>query len=160
MAKAYYVGQFVKLKADVFTPRFEFPRKTGGEWATGRISQILPNGCLVIGFPGRFVFGNESTMTLADPAEVVLVSFDTCPGVVKKYQHIEDYHWVVRPLAIALGLLSIVKLGLFAGRHVGARIHKKKKGSVRDDQNSQNGGNAAWIPQRFQILFSEKEDSV
>ncbi|KAL6512894.1 hypothetical protein OROHE_019684 [Orobanche hederae] len=74
-AKAYYVGQFVRLKENVVTPRF----KRGGEWTVGRITQILPNGCLVVNFPGRLVLGDESNIFLADPAEVERVGFDTCP---------------------------------------------------------------------------------
>jgi hypothetical protein len=51
---------------------------------------------------------------------VEAVSFDTCPGVVKKYQHIEDFHWAVRPLAIACTLFTAMKLGLFVGQNIGA----------------------------------------
>ncbi|XAR50538.1 Non-specific serine/threonine protein kinase [Bertholletia excelsa] len=47
MAEAFSIGQFVRIKENVFTPRFEWPLKRGGSWATGRILQILPNGCLV-----------------------------------------------------------------------------------------------------------------
>ncbi|KAJ4718414.1 E3 ubiquitin-protein ligase KEG [Melia azedarach] len=139
MAEPYYMGQFVRLKANVFTPRFEWPRKRGGEWATGRILQVLPNGCLVVGFPGRFPFGHESNNCLADPAEVELVSFDTCPGVVEKYQHVEDYHWSVRPLAVALGLFTAMKLGLFIGRNVSAKLKKGQRNSMRGGGNCQDG---------------------
>lgn len=147
MAEAYYVGQFVKLKGDVVAPRFEWPRKTGGTWATGRILQVLPNGCLVVRFPGRFVFGNEVNRFMADPAEVELVSFKNCTGVVKKYQHVEDFHWSVRPLVIAFGLFTVMKLGFFVGKGVRMKMKGRKNPSHGGDGNSQDGqtgGNSAW----------------
>ncbi|CAI9771497.1 unnamed protein product [Fraxinus pennsylvanica] len=113
MAKPYCVGQFITLNSNVFSPRFEWPRKRGGEWATGRICQFL-----------------------ADPAEGELVSFDTCPGMVKKYQHLEDFHWAVRPLSIALGVFTSMKFGLFIGRKIGRS--KNRKGLNHDIQNGQN----------------------
>ncbi|KAJ6329998.1 hypothetical protein OIU76_008763 [Salix suchowensis] len=70
MAEPYFVGQFVRLRANVLSPRFEWPRKTGGTWATGRIWRILPNGCLIVKFPGRLTIGQENSSFLADPAEV------------------------------------------------------------------------------------------
>ncbi|KAJ0074834.1 hypothetical protein Patl1_34544 [Pistacia atlantica] len=156
MAKAYYVGQFVRLKANVFTPRFEWPLKSEGEWATGRISQVLPNGCLIVGFPGRFVFGQESNNSLADPAEVELVSFETCPGMVEKYQHIEDYHWSVRPLAIALSLFTAMKFGLFVGRSVSSKLKKRRSSTRGDSQDGPAGSNAAWLPSPVaNIIFRE-----
>ncbi|XP_008228702.1 PREDICTED: E3 ubiquitin-protein ligase KEG-like [Prunus mume] len=157
MADAYYVGEFVRLKANVLSPRFEWPRKNGGAWTTGRISQVLPNGCLVVRFPGRLVLGDESNSFLADPAEVELVSFDTCPGVVQKYQHIEDFHWAVRPLTIAFGLFTAMKISLFVGRNVSAKL-KGRRNSMRRDGNSQDGqsgGNTAWLPPPVVNLFKE-----
>jgi hypothetical protein len=157
--EAYYVGQFVRLKANIFTPRFEWPHKNGPAWAAGRISQVLPNGCLVVSFPGRLVLGDESNIFLADPAEVEAVSFDTCPGVVKKYQHIEDFHWAVRPLAIACTLFTAMKLGLFVGQNIGARLKKGRRNLKRHDgncQDGQTGGNAGWLPPPVaNILFKE-----
>ncbi|KAI7978969.1 hypothetical protein LOK49_Contig590G00007 [Camellia lanceoleosa] len=88
------------------------PRKGGGEWATGRVCQILPNGCLVVRFPGRLTFGDETSSFLGDPAEMEVVSFSTCPDMIKKYQHLENFHWAVRPLLITLGLFTAMKLGL------------------------------------------------
>ncbi|XP_057459701.1 E3 ubiquitin-protein ligase KEG-like [Actinidia eriantha] len=160
-AETYYVGQFVRVKENISTPRFDWPRKRGGAWATGRISRILPNGCLVVRFPGRFPFGEESNGFLADPSQVERVSFDSCPGIVEKYQHVEDFHWAVRPLGIAFGLFTALKLGLFVGRNVGARLKKGKRnqmqavdGSAQDGQNA--GGNSAWLPSPMaNILFRE-----
>jgi hypothetical protein len=82
MAEAYCVGQFVRLKTNIGSPRFEWQRKKGGALATGRISQILPNGCLVVKFPGKFSLG-EVYSCLADPSEVELMSFGKCGGIVK-----------------------------------------------------------------------------
>ncbi|GFZ04074.1 protein kinase superfamily protein [Actinidia rufa] len=160
-AETYYVGQFVRVKENISTPRFDWPHKRGGAWATGRISRILPNGCLVVRFPGRFPFGEESNCFLADPSQVERVSFDSCPGIVEKYQHVEDFHWAVRPLGIAFGLFTALKLGLFVGRNVGARLKKGKRnqmqavdGSTQDGQSA--GGNSAWLPSPMaNILFRE-----
>ncbi|KAL2471902.1 Protein kinase superfamily protein [Abeliophyllum distichum] len=156
MAKPYCVGQFIRLKSNVFSPRFEWPRKRGGEWATGRICQVLPNVCLVVKFPGRLTFGDETSSFLADPAEVELVSFNTCPGMVKKYQHLEDFHWAVRPLLIALGLLTSMKFGHFVGRKIGRS--KNRKGLNHAIQNVQNAdgstaGNTAWRPPKVANIF-------
>ncbi|KAL1166762.1 hypothetical protein V6Z11_A06G218400 [Gossypium hirsutum] len=129
MAEPYYVGQFVRLKPNVVTPRFEWPRQSGGTWCSGRISEILPNGCLVVEFPGRFVLGNEPNRFLADPNEVESVSFDTCPGIVEKYHHVEDFHWAVRPLAIAFGLFTAMKLTILMGRGISARLKKNRLNS-------------------------------
>ncbi|KAK2991579.1 hypothetical protein RJ640_000842 [Escallonia rubra] len=160
MVEPYHVGQFVRLKADVLSPRFDWPHKGGGAWETGRISRVLPNGCLVVRFPGRFVFKDENNIFLADPAEVERVSFDTCTGVVGKYQHIEDFHWAVRPLAIAVGVFTSVKLGLFAGKNVGARLKKGRKTQMHGDGHAEDGptagGNSAWLPAPVaNILFRE-----
>lgn len=157
VANGYFVGQFVRPKANVFTPRFEWPHKSYGVWATGRISQVLPNGCLLVRFPGRLVFGDETNSSLADPAEVELVSFDTCPGVVQKYQHVEDFHWAVRPLTIAFGLFTAMKFSLFLGRSASSTLKKGNKSSMQRDGNCQDGqAGATWLPQPVaNILFKE-----
>uniref|UniRef100_A0A0E0E463 Protein kinase domain-containing protein n=1 Tax=Oryza meridionalis TaxID=40149 RepID=A0A0E0E463_9ORYZ len=152
MAEAYCVGQFVRLKANISSPRFEWQRKRGGGLATGRISQILPNGCLVVKFPGKFNLG-EVCSCLADPSEVEVVSFDKCEGIVKKYEHLEDFHWAVRPLFIAVGFFTALKLGIFVGKGI-ARPRSRKVASVSDQsdhqqlqqQEVQNNANAAWLP--------------
>lgn len=159
VANAYYIGQFIRLKENVRAPRFDWPRKSGGVWATGRISHVLPSGCLVVRFPGRFVLGDEPDCFMADPAEVELVSFDTCPGVVQKYQHVEDFHWAVRPLAIALGLFTAMKFSLFVGQTVSSGLKKGRRNSVRHGdscQDGQSGSGAGWLPPPFaNILFKE-----
>ncbi|XP_010437936.1 PREDICTED: E3 ubiquitin-protein ligase KEG-like [Camelina sativa] len=133
MANAYRVGQFVKLKANVVIPRFKWMRKSIGIWATGRISQVLPNGCLEVDFPGVLPFKEEHGSCLADPAEVEIVNFNTCEGVMKKYEHLEDFHWAVRPLLIAMGLLTAMKLGFFVGKKIG----RSKDGKQRDGSSAQ-----------------------
>lgn len=133
IAEPFLVGYFVKLKTNVTSPHFEWPHKRGGSWASGRISQVLPNGCLVVSFPAMFTMGGDSKTFLADPAEVGRVSLDTCTGMMEKYQHIEDFHWAVRPLAIALGVFMAGKLGIFVGKNLGKAFvkgseHQKKNG--------------------------------
>ncbi|KAM0973957.1 hypothetical protein ACFX2C_017206 [Malus domestica] len=160
MAESYCVGQFVKLKANVLSPRFEWPRKRKGTWATGKITWILPNGCLVVKFPGMLTFGEENSTFVADPAEVELVTFDTCPGIVKKYQHLEDFHWAVRPLLVALGIFTAMKLGIFVGTKAGgSRVKKQQSGATPNEiqhTDGQNSGNPAWIPPNMKnILFRE-----
>ncbi|KAE9609244.1 hypothetical protein Lalb_Chr08g0244151 [Lupinus albus] len=121
MAESYCVGQFVKLKANVLSPRFDWPRKRGGASAAGKISWILPNGCLVVKFPGLLTFRDEANIFLADPSEVYAVSFRTCPMMIEKYQQVEDHHWTVRPVLIAFGLLTAMKLGILIGRKIGRK---------------------------------------
>ncbi|KAJ0247391.1 Protein kinase domain-containing protein [Hirschfeldia incana] len=135
MAKGCSAGQFVKIRVFVVTPRFKWKRKDGGVWATGKISHVLPNGCLEVEFPGVLPFGQEHGNCLADPAEVETVDFSTCEGLVGKFQHLEDFHWVVRPLLIAVGVLTAVKLGggLLVGKKVGrSKNTKHRDGSSRE----------------------------
>ncbi|XP_059658163.1 uncharacterized protein LOC132304487 [Cornus florida] len=155
MAESYCVGQFVRLKSNVFSPRFDWPRKRGGEWVTGRICQVLPNGCLAVNFPGRLTFGDECSSFLADPAEVEVVSFNTCPSMVKKYEHLEDFHWAVRPLVIALGLFTAMKLGFFVGKKVGRSKAKGQNTAMACDAQHMDG-NAAWLPPKVaNIIFRD-----
>lgn len=160
MAESYCIGQFVRLKSNVLSPRFEWPRKGGGAWATGRMWWILPNGCLVVKFPRIPSFKEEDSTFLADPAEVELVTFNTCPGLVKKYQHLEDFHWAVRPLLIAFGLFTAMKLGIFVGNKMGRSKVKKLESSDTQSANhqhtdGQNAGNSAWIRPKVPNIFRE-----
>ncbi|KAJ7958786.1 E3 ubiquitin-protein ligase KEG-like [Quillaja saponaria] len=168
MAEAYCVGQFVRLKTNVLSPRFEWPRKRGGSWATGRISWILPNGCLIVKFPGMLTFGDESSTFLADPAEVEVVNFNTCTGVVKKYQHLEDFHWAVRPVLIALGLFTTMKFGTLVGKKMGRNTKRvsaidgdnqhmdARNSTCRSPTVTGNTGNPAWVPPSVaNILFPD-----
>lgn len=155
MAKPYHVGQFLRLKANVFSPRFEWPRKRG-TWATGKIVHIHPNGCLSVNFPGSLPFVQKQEQFLADPAEVEVISFSSCEGVLKKYQHLEDIHWAVRPLIVALGLFTAMKVGLLVGKKIAKPKMKieKRTSPARDDQladgssKSQSGFTMLW-PQKI-----------
>lgn len=160
MAESYCIGQFVRLKSNVLSPRFEWPRKRGGAWATGRIWWISPNGCLIVKFPGIPTFKEECSTFLADPAEVELVTFNTCPGMVKKYQHLEDFHWAVRPLLIAFGLFTAMKLGFFVGNRIGRSKVKNLRSSDMESSShhpmdGQNAGKSAWIPPKVGKIFRE-----
>ncbi|KAK9079500.1 hypothetical protein SSX86_001172 [Deinandra increscens subsp. villosa] len=153
MAETYCPGQFVRLKSNVFSPRFQWLGKRGCEWATGRVSQVLPNGCLVVKFPSKLHFGDENSCFLADPAEVELVSFSTSPNMMKKYQHLEDFHWAVRPLLVSIGLFTAIKLGFSVPKKIG----KSRKNS--ETTEAQRGGdiaNAKWLPPNMaNIIFRE-----
>ncbi|KAL9231492.1 hypothetical protein vseg_006717 [Gypsophila vaccaria] len=147
LAEPYHVGQFVRIKANLFSPRFEWPRKKGA-WATGKITHIYPNGCLSVKFPGRLPFGQTQDSFLADPAEVEVISFNTTPGIVKKYQHLEDFHWAVRPLLVALGLFTAMKMGLLVGKKIAKpKIKKDQEPTTpRDSQLIEATSNSAWLP--------------
>lgn len=157
MAESYCVGQFVRLKPNVFSPRFQWPRKGSCGWATGRIYQVLPNGCLVVKFPGRLTFDDESSSFLADPAEVELVSFNTSSGMVKKYQHLEDFHWAVRPILIALGLFTAMKLGFLVGKKIGrSKVKNGKSMMPNDSQHAHaNGQNGGWLSPKVANIFRD-----
>ncbi|KAL2318072.1 hypothetical protein Fmac_031948 [Flemingia macrophylla] len=169
MVEPYCVGQFVRPKAGVLTPRFEWHHKRGGAFAAGRISWILPNGCLVVKFPGMLPFGNEPS-TLADPSEVEVVEFRTCPGVIEKFQHVEDHHWAVRPLVIAFGLFTAFKFGISIGKKMkrnnkvsaieseSHRVDGKNANSAIITAKSLSAGNSSdktWVPAVANMLFKE-----
>ncbi|KAL2928211.1 E3 ubiquitin-protein ligase KEG [Bienertia sinuspersici] len=122
----------------------------GGSWATGKITHIHPNGCLVVNFPGRLPFGQKQERFLADPNEVDMVSFSSCQGVVKKYQHLEDIHWAVRPILVSLGLFTAMKVGLFVGKKIAKPKTKSEKHArittARDDQPSDDSGESPGFP--------------
>lgn len=153
MAETYCPGQFVRLKSNVFSPRFQWLRKRGCEWATGRVSQVLPNGCLLVKFPSKLSFGDENSCFLADPAEVELVSFSTSPNMMKKYQHLEDFHWAVRPLLVSLGLFTAIKLGFGVGKKIG---RSRTKSETPESQHRIDIANAKWLPPNMaNIIFRE-----
>ncbi|XP_051137411.1 uncharacterized protein LOC127255741 [Andrographis paniculata] len=167
MAKPYCAGQFVKLKTSVFSPRFEWPRKVGGDWLTGRICQVLPNGCLVVKFPGKLSIGENNRDFLADPSEVEIVSFGSCTTVAKKYQHLEDFHWAVRPMAIALGLFMAMKTGLLVKNVVRIGVGRSSKGKTSaaaplpendgennvDEAGQSAGAGGGWRPPTIAEIF-------
>ncbi|KAH0989557.1 hypothetical protein GBA52_001040 [Prunus armeniaca] len=91
-------------------------------------------------FPGMLTLGDENSTFVADPAEVALVTFDTCPGIVKKYQHLEDFHWAVRPLLVALGLFTAMKLGIFVGSKMGrSNVRKQQTGAAQNENQHTDG---------------------
>lgn len=147
MAEAYCVGQFVRVKSNVFSPRFEWPRQRG-KWATGKIIHIYPNGCLKVKFPGRLPFSEKQDGFLADPAEIEVVSFNTCPGIVQKYQHLENFHWAVTPILVALGLFTAVKMGFFVGKRISKPKMKGDQATAasKDAQQTDGSGKSAWLP--------------
>ena len=153
MAESYCVGQFVRLKGNILSPRFEWPRKRCGSWATGRISWILPNGCLVVKFPGMLTFGDESNTFLADPSEIDLVNFRTCPRMIEKYQHVEDHHWAVRPILIAFGLLTALKLGMSIGKKIRRNMNANANANESQYKDSHNASNSKWRPSVVNIIF-------
>ncbi|KAL2346704.1 hypothetical protein Fmac_000704 [Flemingia macrophylla] len=156
MAESYCVGQFIKLKANVLSPRFEWPLKRGGSWSTGKISWILPNGCLVVKFPGILNFGGESSTFLADPSEVDVVNFKNCTRMIEKYQHVEDHHWAVRPVLIAFGLFTAVKLGMSVGKKV--RRNMNVNSAMENESHctdSQSASSPTWTSSVANILFRE-----
>ncbi|CAI0416637.1 unnamed protein product [Linum tenue] len=163
MAESYFVGQFVRLKANVLSPKFEWLRgTTSGAWATGKIRWILPNGCLVVKFPGRLAFGREEkAMCHADPAEVETVSFSNCHGIVRKYQHLEDFHWAVRPLLVALGLFTAMKFGFCIGRRSKAKkgecrviVGNPQNGEGPSSVNVRSSSNSKWLPRQVTHILS------
>lgn len=147
----FLVGQFVRLKANITNPRFEWPYKRGASWGSGKISKVLPNGCLEVRFPGRFVLGEECSCFLANPEEVERVSFETCTGIVEKYEFVEDFHWAVKPMAIMFGLLTVTKVGTFVGRNLLSEISKRRRTEKKNELC-----NSGWIPPKVaNIIFKE-----
>ncbi|KAH9317978.1 hypothetical protein KI387_019747 [Taxus chinensis] len=156
MAESFAIGQFVRIKVGTVSPRFEWPRKENA-WDTGRISWIFPNGCLLVKFPGR-LFGNVPR--LADPAEVELVQFHTCVGIVEKYHHLEAVHWAVRPVIVTLGFLSVLKLGILVVSIGSKAVGSKKKHNDQQSldvqaagQDPNNSGNVRWRPPSVANIF-------
>ncbi|KAL2318071.1 hypothetical protein Fmac_031947 [Flemingia macrophylla] len=102
-AEPFYVGQLVMPKAGVLNPRFAWPHESGGGFAAGRISWILPNGCLAIEFPGILPFLIHGT-TLADPSQVQLAQRPRL-------------HWAVKSLFFAFALFAAFQFGSSTGHH-------------------------------------------
>ncbi|XP_014502335.1 CBL-interacting serine/threonine-protein kinase 2 [Vigna radiata var. radiata] len=157
MAESYCVGLFIRLKPNILSPRFEWLRRRGGTWATGKISRILPNGCLVVNFPGMLNIWNAPNTYLADPSEVDVVSFKNCPNMIEKYQHVEDHHWAIRPVLIAFGLLSTVKIGMSIGKRIGRNMNVNAMENENHYTDSQNASSptSTWTSSVANILFRE-----
>lgn len=158
MAEAFCVGQFVRPKPGVLSLRFKWPRRRDGDWATGRVMRIHPNGSLLVKFPGLLPFGAEEDTFVADPSEVELVSFRTCPGIVKKYRHLEDFHWAVRPVVIAISLFASIKFGSFVlGRSKRKPQGKEAPAETQAQQRPVMGavveaaGGPNWLPRQLRV---------
>lgn len=106
--KPFHVGQFVKVKKDVVSPRFQWPLRKDRCWDTGRISWVAPNGGLVVTFPGRLWNWVE---WWADPEEVEVVQIQDYDNLIDKYHHLEAMHWCVRPVVLALTSIIALKVG-------------------------------------------------
>ncbi|KAL3746557.1 hypothetical protein ACJRO7_015509 [Eucalyptus globulus] len=80
---------------------------------------------------------------------------------LKKYQHPEDFHWSVRPLVIAIGLFTAMKLEAFCRLENGKIDYQKAtwKENHGEHQQQVNGGaasNPAWLPPPVaNVLFRE-----
>ncbi|OWM86730.1 E3 ubiquitin-protein ligase KEG isoform X2 [Punica granatum] len=159
MAEAYSVGQFVRPKPGILSLRFQWARRRDGEWATGRILRVYPNGSLLVKFPGLLMFGAEEDTFVADPSEVELVSFHNSPGIVKKYRHLEDFHWVVRPAMIALSLFATIKFGSFVlGRSKRRPPHGKESQTEAQSQQRpvieavvEAANGPGWLPRQLRF---------
>ncbi|KAG0556214.1 hypothetical protein KC19_11G035500 [Ceratodon purpureus] len=130
------VGQYVRLKQEVVAPRFKWPLGECGEWDTGRIAHILPNGGLVVDFPGRLFNGKG---WWADPEEIEVVRINEIDGLLKKYQHIEKMHWAVRPAVSLIGLLVAVRTGVVVVNLVTRPFWGKKQAATANEGGVKNG---------------------
>ncbi|GKE40266.1 hypothetical protein Tco_1463671 [Tanacetum coccineum] len=136
------------VEGKCLTPRFPWLHKREGIWATSKVVLILPNGCHVLQFLGKFARKGDCKLFLADPSEAKHISFDTCHTLVDKYEHVEDHHWVVRPLMVAFAVHTAMKFGFIVGHNMGSRL-KKGYGSRThcgdNGRGSQDGKNSQVI---------------
>ncbi|GJZ06988.1 E3 ubiquitin protein ligase KEG-like protein [Tanacetum coccineum] len=99
-------------------------------------------------FLGKFARKGDCKLFLADPSEAEHISFDTCHTLVDKYEHVEDHHWVVRPLMVAFAVHTAMKFGFIVGHNMGSRL-KKGYGSRThcgdNGRGSQDGKNSQVI---------------
>lgn len=123
-AHSLTVGQFVKLKQEVVAPRFTWPVNEYGGWDTGRIANVLPNGGLIVDFPGR-LFNRKGWW--ADPEEIEVIRINEINGFVKKYQHLEKMHWAVRPALSLIGFLIAARTGVVIVNLVTRPLRGKKQ---------------------------------
>ncbi|KAI4380966.1 hypothetical protein MLD38_007091 [Melastoma candidum] len=96
------------------------------------------------------------------PAEVETVNFNTSPGIIEKYQLLEDIHWSVRPLLITISLFTAIKLGSFIGKEItGSKGRRDSRGKDNQGErqlpmDAQSGNNLGWLPpQVANMLFGE-----
>ena len=159
--KAFHDGQFVKIRSDVLSPRFQWPLRKDRCWDTGKVIRVAPNGGLVVSFPGRLWNWDE---WWADPEEVKGVHLDDYDNLVDKYRHLEATHWIVRPLVFSL--VSIIALKVSVG--VIGTIPFIKRGKEKEKESSKikmelitehgkdaSAGNSWLPPSVASILFRE-----
>lgn len=130
------VGQYVRLKQEVVTPRFKWPLAECGEWDTGRIAHVLPNAGLIVDFPGRLFNGKG---WWADPEEVQVVRINEIDGLLDKYKHIEKMHWAVRPALSLIGLLVAVRTGVVVVNLVTRPFWGKKQAATTNEGSTKKG---------------------
>lgn len=164
-------GQYVRLKQEVIAPRFDWPLKESGGWDTGRITNVLPNGGLMVNFPGRF-FNRKGGW--ADPEETEVIRINEISGVINKYQHLEKMHWAVRPALSLIGFLIAARTGVVILNLVTRPLRGKKQptsdneAGVKVDENQANNaqhlngfgkelsapGNPVWLPSQVAAATS------
>ncbi|GJN38911.1 hypothetical protein PR202_gb27992 [Eleusine coracana subsp. coracana] len=121
----------------------------------GILHSIDRDGSVAVGLIGMDTLWKDPS-----EVEVEVVSFDKCDGIVKKYEHLEDFHWAVRPLFIAIGFFTALKLGMFAGKVI-VRPRSRKVASISDQsvdhqqlqQEIHNSANVAWFPPPVANMF-------
>eukprot|EP00250_Pteridium_aquilinum_P006004 c16002_g1_i1 orf=267-2261(+) len=164
--KPFHVGQFIKVKREVVSPRFQWPLRKDRCWDCGRISWIAPNGGLVVTFPGRLWNWDE---WWADPEQVEVVQLQDYDNLIDKYHHLEAMHWAVRPFVLAVTSIIALKVGTgvicalpLPGR--GSKKRGKEQGKLKmelvaDGQGPGKdamAGNPTWLPPSVaNILFRE-----
>jgi hypothetical protein len=160
--KPFHEGQFIRIKSDVSSPRFQWPLRKDRCWEIGKVTRVAPNGGLVVSFPGRLWDWGE---WWADPQEVKAVHLDDYDNLIDKYLHLEATHWIVRPLVVSLLSLVALKVGVGV---IGAVSFTKKgkeeaeKGKMKVEPVMDQGKDAttttgnSWLPPSVaSILFKD-----
>ncbi|KAH7447311.1 hypothetical protein KP509_01G101300 [Ceratopteris richardii] len=161
----FHVGQFIKVREAVVSPRFQWPLRKDRCWDLGRISWIAPNGGLVVTFPRRLWNCEE---WWADPEEVEVVQMQDYDNLFDKYCFLEAMHWSVRPFMLAIASAIALKLGAGFIRLLplpGKGPNRNAKGepkikmtSVADSGQDQckDAENPPWLPPSVaHILFPD-----
>jgi len=153
-------GQYVRMKAEVVAPRFDWPQEEKGGWDTGRIVHILPSGGLFVNFPGRLFTGKG---VWADSEETEVIHLNEISGMINKYQHIEKMHWAVRPTLSLLGFLLAARTGIVIVNLVtrSLRVRKdtaaseNKAGRYHPNESMPNQkDNPVWLPPQVAVATS------
>lgn len=173
---AFSVGQAVRLKNSVRSPRFDWPVKPGGEWDIGRICNVLPNGGLIVHFPGKM--WNQKGWW-ADPEEVEVVRLSDISGLTKKYEFVESMHWAVRPIVGVLGFLVAARIGVVVFKgilpqrqrgntdqvqavHYDFNVQGTETEKQQNRPSKKGSGSPSWLPLPppvSHLIFGEAERS-